>query len=73
MSEAKVELCPETGICSIIKGGNKVDLMPDEVETVRGSGDKGEALKSAIAVWNESLAAELDHADVEAISARLGN
>jgi hypothetical protein len=36
MSNINIELCPETGICSIIKGnGSKIDLMPDEVSRVR--------------------------------------
>ena len=35
MSDLNIQLCPETGICSLIKAdGKKVDLMPDEVAAV---------------------------------------
>ena len=36
MDKLSIQLCPETGICSIIKAnGTKVDLMPDEVSSLR--------------------------------------
>ncbi len=66
-----VELCPETGICSIIANdGRKVDLMPDEVARIREGADKDAARRTIGEVdagFAESLAAE----DVERIAKAL--
>ena len=59
----RIELCPETGICSIIKdNGKKVDLIQEEVNQIKeGSGDVGK-IKDVIAnidnVFAESLSLE---------------
>ena len=37
MDKLDIQLCSETGICSIIKGdGTKIDLMPDELSDLLG-------------------------------------
>ncbi len=42
----KVEKCPETGICSIIReDGKKIDLMPYEVSQIQeATGDKSKMI-----------------------------
>jgi hypothetical protein len=60
MSELNVQLCPETGICSIIKeDGQKVDLMPDEVTQLRQATD-GESVKQVLGEIDGSFAEGLD-------------
>jgi hypothetical protein len=60
MSKLNVQLCPETGICSIIKeDGKKVDLMPDEVTQLRQAGD-GAAVKQVLSDVDGSFAEGLD-------------
>lgn len=61
MTALTVELCPETGICSIIKGdGRKVDLMPDEVEAIRAASSDVGLIRSAIAGCDSEFAEALD-------------
>ena len=61
MAKLTIELCPETGICSIIKdNGTKVDLMPDEVEAIRVAGSNAEEIRSVIANCDTDFAQALD-------------
>ena len=72
MSNLNIELCPETGICSIIKGdGTKIDLMPDEVEGVRDAGGNPEAIKQTLAAVDASVAQGLKADELAAISQSL--
>lgn len=49
MSNLIIEQCPETGICSIVKGdGTKIDLMPNEVEELRDASGNNEKIKEAL-------------------------
>ena len=69
MSELNVELCPETGICSIIKGrGKKVDLMPEEVTALREAAGNPEELKKTLAAVDSSFAEALDTDDLSQVS-----
>ena len=59
----RIELCPETGICSILKeDGKRVDLMPDEVAQIKeASGDSGKisvVLASVDTSFSGSLSSE---------------
>ncbi len=59
----RIELCPETGIGTIIKeDGKKIDLMPDEVVQIReASGDKAkitEVLSNIDCDFAESITTE---------------
>ena len=50
MDKVDVELCPETGICSIVRaGGTKTDLMPDEVQALRESGNDLAKIREVVA------------------------
>ena len=72
MSAVRVELCPETGICSVIKEGNqKVDLMPQEVESIRESGGDAGSIKRVFAECDSSFAESLDKAEVRDIASSL--
>jgi hypothetical protein len=69
MSDINVELCPETGICSIVKGdGSKIDLMPDEVTRVREAAGNPDAIKQALAEIDSTFAAGLDAAEIRRVS-----
>lgn len=71
MSKLNVQLCPETGICSIVKeDGSKVDLMPGEVAGVRSA--KGQPdIQKAIAEIDPDFAKELDADELAQIAKRL--
>ena len=72
MGKLNIELCPETGICSIIKGDRqKVDLMPDEVGAVRNATGQSNAIKSAIAEVDPDFAATLDVEDLQQLARTL--
>lgn len=72
MSELNIQLCPETGICSIIKeDGKKIDLMPDEVSQLKDAGGDAEAIKKALAEVDADFAAELDSGEVDQVSKQL--
>ena len=50
MGKLNIELCPETGICTIVKtDGTKVDLMPDEVDSLRAAAAQPESVRQTIA------------------------
>jgi len=72
MEKLNIELCPETGICSIMKSdGTKVDLMPDEVSDVRDAAGNTEALKQAVAEADEIFSASLTPEELAQLTASL--
>ncbi len=72
MSDLNIQLCPETGICSIIKGdGNKIDLMPDEVSQVRDASGNPDAIRQALARIDSDFAEGLDSEEIGQISNEL--
>lgn len=72
MEKLTIELCPETGICSIIKGnGNKVDLMPDEVEAIRAAGGNADKIRDVLANCDESFAKALDSGELKQVSSEV--
>jgi hypothetical protein len=69
MGKLNIELCPETGLCSIMKeDGTKIDLMPDEVDTLRNAGDKTDSIKKAIAEVDAGFADKLDADELKQMS-----
>ncbi len=69
MSELNIQVCPETGICSIIKpDGKKVDLMPDEVSALREASGDPDAVKKTLAEVDSGFADELDATEVSQVS-----
>lgn len=72
MSRLNIELCPETGICSIIKAdGAKIDLMPDEVDNLRQAGNVTDGIKKAIAEVDSQFAENLDLEELKQLSSEL--
>ncbi|MBI4028106.1 MAG: hypothetical protein HY360_24190 [Verrucomicrobia bacterium] len=72
MSILNIELCPETGIGSIVReNGHKVDLMPNEVKQLRQATGDPERLRAILADIDEKFAAALTPAEWALISARL--
>ena len=72
MDKLNIELCPETGICSIIKNdGTKVDLMPDEVKSLRVALTDPNAAREVIAEADAGFAASLAADELQQLAARL--
>lgn len=72
MDKLNIELCPETGICSIIKkNGTKVDLMPGEVSSLRDALANPESARQVIAEADASFAESLAPQELEQLAARL--
>ena len=72
MSDLNIQLCPETGICSIIKkDGNKIDLIPDEVSQVRNASGNPDAIRTALAQIDTSFAEGLDSEEINQVSNEL--
>lgn len=67
MDKLIVEMCPETGICSLVKkGGQKTDLMPFEVDELKAlSANDIEKVKELIAQGNQSFADNLTPEDIK--------
>lgn len=73
MSELTLELCPETGICTIRKEDvGKVDLLADEVARIREASGDAEKIRAALAEADGGFAAKLDPSDLQAVAAKLG-
>lgn len=73
MSDLNIELCPETGICSIIKAdGTKIDLMPDEVAQVKDAAGNVDAIRQALGQIDASFAKQLAAENVDQIAKRFG-
>jgi hypothetical protein len=72
MGKLNIELCPETGICSIIKAnGEKIDLMPDEVDNLRQAGNAPDGVKKVIAEVDSQFADKLDSEELKQLSSEL--
>ena len=72
MSELNVELCPETGMCSIVRAdGSKADLMPNEVQALREAKGVPAALRAVVAEGDASFAATLSDQELRDIVTRL--
>lgn len=72
MDKLNIQLCPETGICSIIKkNGTKVDLMPDEVSNLRDALVHRDSARQVIAGVDASFAKSLAPAELDQLAARL--
>ncbi len=73
MGKLKVESCPETGICSILReDGKKVDLIADEVEQIRGAAGDVEKIKSVLSEIDESFLEDLSNETLEQLSSEVG-
>jgi len=67
-----VEICPETGICSIIHGDKgKIDLMPDEVDDIRGADGNVEKIAAVLTESDAGFVSGLTTEDMTYIAYRL--
>ncbi len=67
-----IELCPETGICSIIKeDGKKIDLILDEVAELCEASGNPDGIRQALAEIDDTFADGLDPDEISQISDRL--
>jgi len=72
MATLTIELCPETGICSLVRAdGSKADLMPDEVDALRGANADAKKLREVVAGSDASFATALSEADLKQIAAEV--
>jgi hypothetical protein len=72
MGKLNIQLCPETGICSIIKAdGTKVDLMPGEVSSLREASGKPESIREVIAGVDRGFATLLASEDIDQLASEL--
>ncbi len=73
MADLRVEVCSETGICSMVKGGtNKIDLLSFEADEIRAAKGDAEVIRKVVAECDTGFAGELDDEDIKGIAAKLG-
>lgn len=61
MAKLNIELCPETGICSIMREDKtKIDLMPNEVADLRDASGDAERSKEILAQIDKTFCESLD-------------
>lgn len=68
----RIERCPETGICSLVREDGKMDLMPDEVVDIRDAGGDPARIRAILAESDAGFAAGVDEEEMAAIVKRLG-
>ncbi len=69
MSDLNIQMCPETGLCSILKeDGSRIDLMPDEVGQVRDAAGNADVIREALGEVDSGFAQGLDAQEIEQIS-----
>ncbi len=72
MSDLNLQLCPETGICSIIKkDGHKIDLISTEVSQLRDASGNRDALRQILAQVDPDFAERLDSDEIDRVSSEL--
>jgi hypothetical protein len=72
MNGLQVEVCPETGMCSIVReGGAKVDLLPDEVDALRRAAGDAAKIREVLAGCDAGFADKLSAGEVAQIADRL--
>ena len=72
MSDLNIQMCPETGICSIIKDdGTKIDLMPDEVGQIRDASGQSVVIRQALSDVDSGFAEGLNAEELEQVSSEL--
>lgn len=69
MRTVQVEVCPETGLCSIVRaGGTKTDLMPDEVRALRDAGGDLVKIREVVAGADGEFGAALTEEELRQIA-----
>ena len=69
MSDLNIQMCSETGICSILKqDGNKIDLISDEVSQVQEASGNPDAIRQVLSQIDPAFAAGLDAEEIAKLS-----
>ena len=69
MAKLNIQLCPETGICSIIKEDKtKIDMMPEEVGQLRQACGDSEKSKAILAQIDAAFSDSLDNEELNQLS-----
>ncbi|MEI6150631.1 MAG: hypothetical protein WCS01_16155, partial [bacterium] len=73
MQKLQVELCPESGLCSIVRGGGtKTDLMPDEVSALREAGNDLAKVRAVVAGVDDGFGAALTEDELRQLARSVG-
>ena len=69
MVKLNIQMCPETGICSVIKEDKtKIDMMPDEVAQLRLVLGDNEKSKAILAQIDAAFADNLDTGELSQLT-----
>lgn len=72
MAKLNIQLCPETGICSLIKEDKtKIDMMPGEVDQLRQAAGDSEKTKDILAQIDAGFTDTLDGEELKQLSNEL--
>jgi len=72
MSEMNIELCPETGICSLMKSNtSKADLMPFEVDDIRNAIGDATKIREIIAEADSTFANALSDEELIELASKI--
>jgi hypothetical protein len=72
VNKLNIQVCPETGICSIMKtDGSKVDLMPDEVQNLRLALGNGASARKVLAEVDADFAKSMAPDELKQLAACL--
>ncbi len=69
MAKLNIQLCPETGICSVIKEDKtKIDMMPGEVAQLRLASGDTEKSREILALIDAAFSESLDTEELHQLS-----
>ena len=69
MAKLDVQMCPETGICSIMNGeGAKIDMISTEVDELRSAAGDPQQLKKLLAQVDASFSEALTEDELDQLS-----
>lgn len=69
MANLDIEMCPETGICSIRNAqGGKIDMIAEEVDQLRAAGGNPEQLKELLSQVDPSFSASLSDGELKQLA-----
>jgi hypothetical protein len=71
MSDLRITICRESGICSLIKSDGRADLLPDETEQLQSAGDELEQIRKVIAGADSKFAESLHETELRLIAAEI--
>ena len=74
MGNLNIQLCPETGICSILKqDGSKIDLISTEVSQVQHASGNPDTIRRVLAQIDTGFAHGLNSEEIDQVSNELNS